>query len=118
MSSFGTASVDRSLSRLISIGLLSLNHTRHTAGGFVCAEGSVCWGRYPVVSLADPSLVQRLTRAIREKDKRHLLTVGLVDWSLDRPGLTSGFVPSKIAEWARRIESQPYFDKTYPPHWR
>jgi glutathione S-transferase len=24
----------------------------------------------------------------------------------------------KIAEWAKRIESQPYFDKTYPPHWR
>jgi len=23
--------------------------------------------------------------------------VGLVDWSLDRPGLTSGFVPEKIA---------------------
>src|SRR5581483_3891708 len=29
---------------------------------------------------------------------RHLITVGLVDWSLDRPGLTSGFVPEKIAE--------------------
>ena len=41
--------------------------------------------------------VERLTTAIREKDKRHLLTVGLVDWSLDRPGLTSGFVPAKIA---------------------
>jgi hypothetical protein len=27
-----------------------------------------------------------------------LITVGLVDWSLDRPGLTSGFVPSKIAD--------------------
>ena len=31
--------------------------------------------------------------AIRKHDKRHLITVGLVDWSLDRPGLTSGFVP-------------------------
>jgi len=41
--------------------------------------------------------IERLTTAIREKDKRHLLTVGLVDWSLDRPGLTSGFVPDKIA---------------------
>ncbi len=39
-----------------------------------------------------------LTAAIREKDKRHLITVGLVDWSLDRPGLTSGFVPAKIAD--------------------
>src|SRR5262245_63537607 len=35
--------------------------------------------------------------AIREKDKRHLITVGLVDWSLDRKGLTSGFVPGKVA---------------------
>lgn len=41
--------------------------------------------------------IQHLTAAIREKDKRHLITVGLVDWSLDRPGLTSGFVPVKIA---------------------
>jgi hypothetical protein len=27
-----------------------------------------------------------------------LITVGLVDWSLDRPGLTSGFVPGKVAD--------------------
>jgi hypothetical protein len=40
--------------------------------------------------------VHHLTAAIREKDKRHLLTVGLVDWSLDRKGLTSGFVPEKV----------------------
>ena len=39
-----------------------------------------------------------LAVAIREKDKRHLITVGLVDWSLDRPGLTSGFVPGKVAD--------------------
>ena len=26
------------------------------------------------------------------------MTVGLVDWSLDRPGLTSGFVPDKVAD--------------------
>jgi hypothetical protein len=39
-----------------------------------------------------------LATAIREKDKRHLLTVGLVDWSLDRKGLTSGFVPQKVAD--------------------
>ncbi len=42
--------------------------------------------------------VRHLTTAIKEKDKRHLMTVGLVDWSLDRPGLTSGFVPGKIAD--------------------
>jgi hypothetical protein len=42
--------------------------------------------------------VHRLAAAIREKDKRHLLTVGLVDWSLDRKGLTSGFVLEKVAD--------------------
>jgi hypothetical protein len=42
--------------------------------------------------------VKHLTTAIREIDQRTLLTVGLVDWSLDRPGLTSGFAPSEIAE--------------------
>src|SRR5262249_37411775 len=41
--------------------------------------------------------VRHLAPALRERDKRHLVTVGLVDWSLDRPGLTSGFVPAKVA---------------------
>jgi hypothetical protein len=41
--------------------------------------------------------IKQLVTAIREHDKRTLVTVGLVDWSLDRPGLTSGFVPSEIA---------------------
>jgi hypothetical protein len=41
--------------------------------------------------------VHHLAAAVREKDRRHLLTVGLVDWSLDRKGLTSGFVPGKVA---------------------
>jgi hypothetical protein len=40
--------------------------------------------------------IQRLVAAIRKVDRRHLVTVGLVDWSLDRKGLTSGFVPKKI----------------------
>jgi hypothetical protein len=39
-----------------------------------------------------------LTTAIRKVDRRHLITVGLVDWSLDRPGLMySGLDPAKIA---------------------
>jgi hypothetical protein len=42
--------------------------------------------------------VRHLAAAIRDKDKRHLITVGLVDWSLDRKGLTSGFVPAKVAD--------------------
>jgi hypothetical protein len=39
----------------------------------------------------------QLAAAIRRHDQGHLVTVGLVDWSLDRPGLTSGFVPDKVA---------------------
>lgn len=41
--------------------------------------------------------IRTLTKAIRQHDARHLVTIGLVDWSLDRPGLRSGFVPDKIA---------------------
>lgn len=41
--------------------------------------------------------IAHLVSAIRKHDKRHLISVGLVDWSLDRKGLTSGFVPDKIA---------------------
>ena len=41
--------------------------------------------------------IRQLKAAIRRHDRRHMITVGLVPWSLDRPGLTSGFVPEKIA---------------------
>jgi len=40
---------------------------------------------------------RRLVTAVRKHDRRHLITVGLVPWSLDRPGLTSGFVPEKVS---------------------
>lgn len=42
--------------------------------------------------------IQHLSKAIRQHDKRHLITVGLVDWSLDRKGLTSGFVPQEVVK--------------------
>lgn len=41
--------------------------------------------------------IDRLRAAIRKHDATRLVSVGLVDWSLDRPGLTSGFVPAKVA---------------------
>ena len=41
--------------------------------------------------------IKKLVAAIRQHDDRHLITVGLVPWSLDRPGMTSGFVPERIA---------------------
>lgn len=42
--------------------------------------------------------IEHLVAAVRKIDERHLVTVGLVDWSLDAPGLTSGFVPDKVTE--------------------
>lgn len=41
--------------------------------------------------------IKQLSAAVRKVDRRHLITVGLVDWSLDRKRLTSGFVPEKVA---------------------
>ena len=41
--------------------------------------------------------IETLVKAIRRVDSHHLVTVGMVDWSLDRPGLTSGFVPAAVA---------------------
>jgi Cellulase (glycosyl hydrolase family 5) len=41
--------------------------------------------------------VKRLVAAVRKHDRKHLVTVGLVDWSLERKGLTSGFVPKHVA---------------------
>ena len=55
--------------------------------------------------------VQRMTAAVRRRDPRHLITVGLVDWSLDRPGLTSGFVPEKIAKHLDFVSVHIYPEK-------
>ena len=41
--------------------------------------------------------IEHLAAAVRRRDRHGLVTVGLVPWSLDRPGLTSGFVPQKVA---------------------
>lgn len=30
----------------------------------------------------------------------------------------AGVMPTAIADWAARVEALPYFDKTFPPHWR
>lgn len=42
--------------------------------------------------------IDQMVNAVRQHDKQHLITVGFVDWSLDRPGLTSGFDPLQVAE--------------------
>jgi hypothetical protein len=41
--------------------------------------------------------IRQLTAAIRAEDRNTLITVGLVDWSLARPGLDSGFHPDAVA---------------------
>jgi len=40
--------------------------------------------------------IRQLATAIRAEDPSHLITVGLVDWSLPRPGLDSAFHPAVI----------------------
>ncbi len=42
--------------------------------------------------------IGRMVDAIRAHDADHLITVGLVPWSLEGSGLTSGFVPGKVTE--------------------
>jgi len=42
--------------------------------------------------------IKELSSAIHKHDRRHLITVGLVPWSLEGKGLTSGFVPEKIVQ--------------------
>lgn len=44
------------------------------------------------------SWIEKLVAAIRQVDSRRLITVGMVHWSLDRPGLTSGFDPDKVSD--------------------
>ena len=62
----------------------------------------------PAVALA---WIRRLKAAIRKHDPRHLVTVGLVPWSLDRPGLSSGFVPERIANELDFISVHLYPEK-------
>jgi glutathione S-transferase len=36
-----------------------------------------------------------------------------------KPGLDlRSLLPPKLAAWMKRIEALPYFEKTYPPHWK
>lgn len=56
-------------------------------------------------SAADLCLYPLLALLVRIEKKRPDLNIGE---QCDR----------KVRAWMRRIESLPYFDKTYPPHWR
>lgn len=47
----------------------------------------------------------------------YLAFMGRVDSR--KPGYNlSALVPPKLASWMKRIEALPYFEKTYPPHWK
>src|SRR5205814_978142 len=54
---------------------------------------------------------QRIAAAIRARDHRHLITIGLLPNSVPGPGFTSGFIPRDVA---------PYLDficlHLYPEH--
>jgi hypothetical protein len=56
--------------------------------------------------------IQHLAAAIRKHDTRHLITVGLVSWSLDRPGLTSGFVPEEVVRDLDFLSVHLYLEKS------
>ena len=47
----------------------------------------------------------------------YLAFMGRIDSRKPEMKLLS-IVPPKLAAWMKRIEALPYFDKTYPPHWR
>lgn len=58
--------------------------------------------------------IGKLSAAIHKHDRRHLITVGLVEWSLERKGLTSGFVPEKIADKLDFISVHIYPEQSKP----
>ena len=47
----------------------------------------------------------------------YLAFLGRVD--ARKPGYhLHALVPPRLAAWMGRIETLPYFEKTYPPHWK
>jgi glutathione S-transferase len=47
----------------------------------------------------------------------YLAFLGRVD--VRKPGYhLASLLPPKLAAWMKRIEALPYFEKTYPPHWK
>lgn len=70
---------------------------------FICLDGT----QEPRINTAI-RWIQRLSEAIRQHDKKRLITVGLVDWSLDKGGMTSAFFPEKIAPHLSFISAHLY----------
>ena len=57
------------------------------------------------LSAADFTLYPIIALCLRMEKKKDDLNV-------------SGVIEPKIAAWMRRVEALPYYDKTYPPHWK
>jgi hypothetical protein len=57
------------------------------------------------LSAADFSLYPCLMLALRIE--KRLPSLGI-----------SGMLGPRLSAWMRRIEGLPYYDRTYPPHWR
>jgi glutathione S-transferase len=57
------------------------------------------------LSAADLTIYPIIALCVRMEKKKPDLNVG-------------GAIGPKIAAWMKRIEALPYFDKTYPPHWK
>jgi glutathione S-transferase len=57
------------------------------------------------LSAADFSIYPIIALALRMEKKKTDLNV-------------SGAVGANLAAWMKRIEALPYFEKTYPPHWK
>ena len=57
------------------------------------------------LSAADFALYPIIALCLRMEKKKDDLNV-------------SGVIGPKIAAWMKRIEALPYYDKTYPPHWK
>jgi glutathione S-transferase len=57
------------------------------------------------LSAADFTLYPIIALCLRMEKKKEDLNV-------------SGSIGPKINAWMKRIEALPYFDKTYPPHWK
>ncbi|MEQ1519597.1 MAG: glutathione binding-like protein, partial [Usitatibacteraceae bacterium] len=47
----------------------------------------------------------------------YLAFLGRID--AKKPGYhLPALLPAKVAAWMKRIEALPYFETTYPPHWK
>ena len=57
------------------------------------------------LSAADFTLYPIVALCLRMEKKKSDLNIG-------------GAIGPKIAAWMKRVEALPYYDKTYPPHWK